>query len=146
MSYEAAVTKIKTLLSADPISSDHSGVTLHYAPDPRVASLAEHPQGNIDGAFLLVADEPGSPYPVVQCSDPNDYSAGMRLEICTILHKDTMQQDITAEARMRAVQEVLLWNTYSEFSLYAVATPTRTRIASDRRVITTIRFRMRYVE
>ena len=146
MSFVTATAALKAALVVDPISSEHSTVTLHYAPDPRVSSLADHPMGKIDAAFLLLAETAGVSYPVVQCPNPNDYTASMKLEVCTLLQKDQLTEDQTAEARMRAIQEVLMYTTYADFVIYADTPPVRARVGADRRIIHTWRFKMRYVE
>lgn len=146
MSYVAATNAIKAALVADPISADHATITLHYAPDPRVPSMGEHPQGNVDAAFLLLNETAGSPYPVVQCANPNDYVAQMRLEVCTLLHTDPLVEEQTAEARMRAIQEVLLYEVHADFVIFGATPPVKTRIGADRRIVYTWRFSMRYVE
>jgi len=145
VSYTTAIDAIKALLVADPISTDHPSITLHYAPDPRVDTLADL-DGYVDGAFLLVATSSGNPYPYNQGISPSEWWAGIRLEVCTLLHTDVMAEDKVAEARGRAIQEVLCFNTYGAFVLYNVSDPTRTRAGEDRRIIWTINFSMRYSE
>ena len=145
MSYTASIDALKALLAADPISSAHPSVSLHYAPDPRVDSLADL-DGYVDGAFLLVATSSGNPYPYNQGGSPSEWWAGIRLEVCTLLHTDVMEEDKVAEARGRAIQEVLCFNTHSNFVLYDVADPARSRVSQDRRIVWTMNFKMRYSE
>ena len=145
MSYTAAIDSLKALLSANPMSAEHVTVTLHYSPDPRIDTLSEL-DGFVDGAFLIVNESPGNPFPYVQGLNPSEYYSKMRLEVCTLLHTDVMTEDKIAESRARAVQETVALANFPDFVLFNVGEPSRTRAGQDRRIIWTMRFSMRYSE
>lgn len=145
MSYTLAVESLKTLLEGDPISATHPGVTLRYSPDPRVDSLGDL-DGFVDGAFLLVAESPGNPFPYVQGITPSEWYTTMRLEVCTLLQTDVVAEDKLMESRSRAIWEVVGLANFPDFVLFGIQPPTRTRTGQDRRVIWTLRFSMRYSE
>ena len=145
MSYTAAIDQLKGLLAANPMSANHPGVNLHYSPDPRIDTLAEL-DGFVDGAFLLVAESPGNLYPYVQGVEPSEYFTKLRLEVCTLLHTDVLVEDKTAESRARAIMETVTLENFSNFVLFDVGEPSRSRVAQDRRIIWTLRFSMRYSE
>ncbi len=145
MSYSTAIDALKGLLATDPMSADHPTVSLHYSPDPRVASLAEL-DGYVDGAFLLVNESPGNPFPYVQGLNPSEWFSKIRLEVCTLLQTDVLTEDKTAESRARAIQETVALANFADFVLFNVGEPARTRAGEDRRIIWTMRFSMRYSE
>jgi len=147
MSYTTAINAIKAQLVAAPISSDHASVTLHYSPDPRIETLADL-DGKCDAAFLLVAESAANPYPYAQGFTPTEWFTRMRLEVCTMLHVDILTQDKVAEARSRAVQEVVYFPSAAAngYAIYESQETTRARVGSDRRVIYTWKFSLRYTE
>jgi len=145
MSYVGAVDALKTLLSSDPISAQHPSVSLHYSPDPRIESLADL-DGNIDAAFLIVAESSANPYPYVQGINPTEWFSRMRLEVCTMLHTDILAQDKTAEARARAVQEAVNYTYNSSYAIYESTETTRLRVGEDRRIVWAWKFSLRYTE
>ena len=145
MSYSAAIDAVKSALSADPISSLHPSVTLHYAPDPRLDTLADL-DGYVDGAFLLANESAGNPYPYVQGNNATEFFASIKLQVCTFLMTDVIAEDKTASARAQAIFDVLVYSHNPLYSIFDVTDATRSRTAEDRRVIWEIKFKLRYTE
>lgn len=137
MSFTATISAVQSALN---------GITgLSEYADPRVETLASVGGGINDGAYLLKAER-FRPWPELAMS-AQILIASMRLEVCTILHGDEIDQVGTMSKRGKAIEDALQYNNSLPTGCVFNTQPAEfQRIAKDRRMLWIKRFDIRYEE
>ena len=137
MSYASLLTDLNTALVA-------AGLTAHA--DPRDSSLASAGRGNADGAYLIINETGGQPWPELS-TNPSHWHAKMRLEVATELTTSAETQSVTVESRARAVFEHVVYATTPVGRcIYAIQDPQLQRAPQSKRLVWVLRFSARWTE
>jgi len=136
MSYAALLAELDTALQ-------NAGLTA--AAEPRDGSLLSAGRGNFDGCYLLVNESGAQPWPDLAVN-PSHWRGSMRLEVGTELKTSAQKQSETIEQRGRAAFEAIVYAAFSNGCIYEWDTPQVQRAPQDKRLVWTLRFRMRWTE